>query len=135
VAKWSSTRHVKLVSYKRHSFSSRYTRDDVLVLAKVDSAHHLLSGQATKHILERAYSIFGQQEYLRLKDISPAHIYNLRKTFIYREHAQVYVHTHGPKNTLGERRKPEPNGRPGYLRVDTDPPGRFYRWKEGCLPP
>ena len=119
IAQWRSTRHVKLASYKRHTFATRYTRDDVLLLAGTDTAHRLLSGQATKHILERAYRVFGQAEYLRLKDISVAHIYNLRKTFTYREHAQVYVHTHGPKNTLGERRKPEPNGRPGYLRVDT----------------
>lgn len=119
IAKWRSTRHVKLASYKRHSFATRYTRDDVLLLAKTDTAHKLLSGQATKHILARAYGVFGQSEYLRLKDISVAHIYNLRKTFTYREHAQVYVHTHGPKNTLGQRRKPEPNGKPGYLRVDT----------------
>ncbi len=56
VAKWSDTRHVKLANYQRHSFASLYTRDDVLLLAKVDSAHHGLSGQATKHILERAYN-------------------------------------------------------------------------------
>jgi hypothetical protein len=105
--------------YHRHAFTTRYTRDDVLLLAKTDTAHRLLSGQATKHILERAYDVFGQSEYLRLKDISVAHIYNLRKTFAYREHAQVYIHTHGPKNPLGERRKPEPNGQPGFLRVDT----------------
>lgn len=131
VAKWLDTRHVKLANYQRHSFASLYTRDDVLLLAKVDSAHHGLSGQATRHILERAYSIFGQQEYLRLKDISPAHIYNLRKTFTYREHAQVYVHTHGPKNTLGERRKPEPNGRPGFIRVDTVHQGDSTDGKKG----
>ncbi len=112
IAKWRATRHVKLASYRRHAFASRYTREDILSLAKTDSAHKLLSGQATKHILERAYNVFGQQEYVRLKDISVAHIYNLRKTFAYREHAQVYIHTHGPKNTLGERRKPEPNGSP-----------------------
>ena len=103
IAKWRSTRHVKLAGYKRHQFATRYTRDDVLLLAKVDTAHNLLSGQATRHILERAYDVFGEKNYLRLKDISVAHIYNLRKTFTYREHAQVFIHTHGPKNTLVPR--------------------------------
>lgn len=131
ISRWLSTRHVKLASYKRHQFATHYTRDDVLLLAKTDTAHKLLSGQATRHILERAYDVFGQEDYLRLKDISVAHIYNLRKTFTYREHAQVYVHTHGPKNTLGERRKPEPNGKPGYLRVDTVHQGDSTDGKKG----
>src|SRR5476651_531713 len=131
IAKWRSTRHVKLAGYERHTFATRYTRDDILLLAKVDTAHKLLSGQATKHILERAYDVFVQEDYLRLKNISVAHIYNLRKTFTYREHAQVYVHTHGPKNTLGERRKPEPNGKPGYLRVDTVHQGDSTDGKKG----
>src|SRR5262245_27250999 len=98
IAKWKTTRHVNLASYSRHTFATRYTRDDVLLLAETDTAHQLLSGQATKHILERAYTVFGQSKYVRLKDISVSHIYNLRRTFIYREHAQVYIHTHGPKN-------------------------------------
>jgi hypothetical protein len=131
ISQWLSTRHVRLARYERHQFATRYTRDDVLLLAKTDTAHKLLSGQATRHILERAYDVFGQEDYLRLKDISVAHIYNLRKTFTYREHAQVYVHTHGPKNTLGERRKPEPNGRPGYLRVDTVHQGDSTDGKKG----
>jgi transposase InsO family protein len=131
IAKWRTTRHVKLASYKRHSFATHYTRDDVLLLAHVDTAHHLLSGQATKHILERAYSVFREAAYARLKNISVAHIYNLRKTFVYREHARVFVHTRGPKNTLGERRKPEPNGCPGYLRVDTVHQGDSTDGKKG----
>jgi hypothetical protein len=131
VTKWKATRHVKLASYHRHTFASRYSRDDVLLLAKTDTAHNLLSGQATKHILERAYTIFGQQEYLRLKDISVAHLYNLRHTFTYREHAQVYIHTHGPKNTLGERHKPEPNGQPGFIRADTVHQGDSPDGKKG----
>jgi hypothetical protein len=132
IAKWRSTRHVKLDGYERHQFATRYTRDDVLLLARVDTAHHLLSGQATKHILERAYDVFVQEDYLRLKNISVAHIYNLRKTFTYRQHAQVYIHTHGPKNILGERRKPEPNDKPGYLRVDTVHQGDATDGKKGC---
>ncbi len=131
ISKWNTTQHVTLARYERHQFATRYTRNDVLLLARTDTAHHLLSGQATRHILERAYDVFGQTEYLRLKDISVGHIYNLRKTFTYREHAQVYVHTHGPKNTLGERRKPEPNGRPGCIRADTVHQGDSTDGKKG----
>lgn len=132
IMKWRTTRHVKLAGYQRHSFATRYTRDDVLLLAKVDTAHHLLSGQATKHILERAYRVFGQTEYLRLQDISVGHIYNLRKTFVYCQNAHVFVHTHGVKNTLGVRRKPEPNGRPGFIRADTVHQGDSTDGGKGC---
>jgi hypothetical protein len=131
ITKWRSTNHVKLASYERHQFAVHYTRDDVLLLAKMDTAHHALSGPATMRILKREYSLYEHKEYARLAGISCSHLYNLRKTFAYREHAQVYVHTHGPKNTLGERRKPKPNGKPGYLRVDTVHQGDSPDGKKG----
>jgi hypothetical protein len=110
-------------SYERHSFPRTYTRDDMVLLANVDTAHHVLSGPATAHILNRAYTVFGDKAFERLANISPSHIYNIRKTFTYREHAQVYVHTHGPKNTLGERRKARAQ-RPAWLPADRHrPPG------------
>jgi transposase InsO family protein len=132
ITKWRTTHHVKLVSYTRHRFHTIYTRDDILLLAKVDTAHNLLAGPATKHILEREYDVFGHMEYVRLKDISVAHLYNLRHTFCYRDHAQVFIHTRAVKNTLGERRKPRPDGRPGFLRVDSVHQGDSPDGKKGC---
>jgi transposase InsO family protein len=105
--------------YQRRQFARIYTRDDIVLLAGVDTAHHVLSGPATAHILNRAYHEFKDKTYERLAGISPSHLYNLRKTLTYHNHAQVFTYTHGPKNTVGVRRKPKPNGKPGYLRVDT----------------
>jgi transposase InsO family protein len=52
-----------------------------------------------------------------LAGISPSHIYNLRKSAVY---ARVRVqHTQARQVAIGERRKPDPQGKPGYLRVDT----------------
>ena len=117
---WTETRKVRLKVYKRHKFATHYTRDDIVLLAGVDTAHNLLSGPATRCILEREYTVFGRQEFERLSRISASHIYNLRKTFTYHNNAVVFTHTKGnAKVTLGERRKPEPNGRPGFLRVDS----------------
>ncbi len=48
-----------------------------------------------------------------------AHIYNLRKRRGYRERRMVFTKTRATPVAIGERRKPEPGGRPGYLRVDT----------------
>jgi transposase InsO family protein len=51
--------------------------------------------------------------------VSVAHLYNLRKRRRYREFRMKYVKTRAVQVAIGERRKPQPEGRPGYLRVDT----------------
>ena len=48
-----------------------------------------------------------------------AHIYNLRKSATYRKRRIVYQATKPVSVSIGERRKPDPQGRPRYLRVDT----------------
>ena len=62
---------------------------------------------------------FADARYERLADISSAHIYNLRKLRGYRERVMVFTKTRPTPTAIGERRRPEPGGRPGYLRVDT----------------
>lgn len=110
---------VKQSSYQRRRFARRYTRADVELLALVDEAHDTLSGPATKRILEREHNAYGKPEYERLAGISVAHLYNLRRQSRYRERRLRYSKTRQTPVSIGERRKPEPDGRPGYLRVDT----------------
>jgi transposase InsO family protein len=110
---------VKEASYRRHRFAQRYTRGDIELLASVDEAHETLSGPATKRILEREYSEYGKPEYERLAEISVAHLYNLRKQRRYRECRLSYTKTRPTPVSIGERRRPDPQGQPGYLRVDT----------------
>jgi transposase InsO family protein len=105
--------------YRRHRFTQRYTRADVELLAAVDEAHETLSGPATRHILTREYNEFGQAEYERLATISVAHIYRLRKRATYRQRRLHFTKTNPTPVAIGERRRPESHGRPGYLRVDT----------------
>jgi transposase InsO family protein len=100
-------------------FTVHYTPSDVALLAEVDEAHETLSGPATRKILYRGYYEFADVRYERLADISSAHIYNLRKLRSYRERVMVFTKTRPTPISIGERRKPEPGGRPGYLRVDT----------------
>jgi transposase InsO family protein len=110
---------VKESSHRRHRFESRFTRADLELLARVDEAHETLSGPATKKILEREYEIYQHVAYERLATISVAHIYNLRKRRRYRECCMNYTQTRAVQVAIGERRKPQPEGRPGYIRVDT----------------
>jgi len=78
-----------------------------------------MSGPATRHILEREHARFGKAEYARLAKISVGHLYNLRASADYRQRLAVYEGTQPTAVSIAERRRPEPQGRPGYLRVDT----------------
>ena len=107
------------ISYKRHVFTKRYTAADILLLAKTDNLHGRLNGIATKLILQKEYQEFKKQEYKGVGNISVSHIYNFRKTKKYSYETLTYTKTNPVKRNIGERRKPEPNGKPGFLRVDT----------------
>lgn len=113
------TRQVKLAPYKRRKFPIHYTREDVILLAELDELHQTLSGPATKKICERMFTVFHDAHYERLATISVAHLYNLRHTYLYRCKYQTFTKTQHTAIPIGERRKPQPNGVPGYLRVDS----------------
>ena len=105
--------------YQRRKFAARYTEADVRLLAYVDQAHGTLSGPATRRILQREYREYHIEAYQRLAEISSAQIYRFRKTAEYRKRHTSYQPTRPTPIPIGERRKPDPNGRPGYLRIDT----------------
>ncbi len=110
---------VQLKAYRRRRFPERYTREDVVLLAAVDEAHETLSGPATRKILQRAYYDFKESKYRRLAELSVAQMYRLRKSRAYRQRRVAYQPTKPVQVAIGERRRPEPDRRPGYLRVDT----------------
>ena len=106
-------------SYRRNRFTTQYQAADVALLAAVDEAHETLSGPATQKILYREFYDYGDQRYRQLATISAPHIYNLRKSRAYRERKIIFRKTRPVKVTIGERRRSDPHGRPGYLRIDT----------------
>jgi transposase InsO family protein len=106
-------------AYRRHRFPNRYTRADIERLAEVDEAHETLSGPATQKILQREWHEFHDARYERLARLSVAQLYRLRKSRTYRQRRVAYQPTRPTHVAIGERRRPDPQGRPGYLRVDT----------------
>ena len=100
-------------------FPVKYNTEDLELLIEVDPAHQRLSGPATRRILEREWHVFGKREYARLAEISVAHLYNLRHSAGYRQRASEFTLTKPSGISIGERRRPDPQGSPGYLRVDT----------------
>ena len=105
--------------YRRRRFPVKYSSQDVALLATVDRAHDWLSGPATLHILKREHEQFGHSEFARLAEMSVAHLYNLRHGTRYRKLAARWEPTRPSAIPIGERRKPDPQGRPGFLRIDT----------------
>ena len=119
IARYTASGRVQPTVYRRRRFPERFTRADIELLASVDEAHETLSGPATRRILEREVQLYGQQQYARLATISVAHLYNLRRTERYGQRRLNYTKTRPTTVAIGERRKPEPCGQPGYLRLDT----------------
>lgn len=103
----------------RQCFPTRYTLTDLELLVEVDRAHGRLSGPATRRILQREWQVFGNPAYARLSEISVGHLYNLRNSTGYRHRAVEFNHTQPATIPIGERRRPDPKGAPGYLRIDT----------------
>lgn len=119
VSSYREKGQVKAQPYQRHRFAARYTTADIELLAYVDRMHGGLSGPATQRILERECCAYGQAVFERLAGISVAQIYRFRKTAAYRKRNSTYQPTRPTPVSIGERRRPDPRGRPGYLRVDT----------------
>lgn len=107
------------VEYQRNSFPTRYSPADIVLLCKTDNIHQRLNGYATKQILVREYQKFGKSEYEKISKISVAHLYRLRTTRVYLSRNLTFKNTQAVQRNIGERRKPEPQGKPGYIRVDT----------------
>jgi transposase InsO family protein len=115
----AQTGKVEAKVYRRQRFAAKYTPADTALLAQVDRAHERLSGPATQRILKREYAEFGNRKFMRLAEISVAHLYNLRNSAAYRKVAAVFEPTRPSPVSIAERRRPDPRGAPGYLRVDT----------------
>ena len=119
IGQYLATGEVKSERGRGRRFAGRYTKADIVLLAEVDEAHGGLSGPATRKILYREYYEFADARYERLAAISSAHIYNLRQRRAYRERREHFEKTRPSPVSIGERRKPDPRGLPGQLRVDT----------------
>ena len=99
-------------------FSRIYTDDDTRMLAKMDELHGTPCGAIMKIFFVRALEQ-GDDAFKRLAGISASHIYNLRGKKIYQNIRINYTKTTPKPSNIAERKKPNTNGKPGYLRVDT----------------
>ncbi len=112
-----------------NGFEKVYTDKDIQLLVALDKRHDTPNGFRVKKLCERAFNEFGESDYEQLSHISMSHIYNLRKSSGYKKQRHHYEKTKSNKSVqIGARRKPQSNGQPGYIRIDTVHQGDF----DGC---
>ena len=109
------------VNTERHySFPRKYSVSDIARLIETDNAHGRISGDATKEILEREYRLFGKEAFAFISCISVSHIYNIRKHSRQYEKAVLFMEkTRSTQVAIARRAKPFPEGKPGFVRVDS----------------
>ena len=103
----------------QRGFARKFTPADVALLAETDALHATLSGPATKQLMQRAYAVYGDTRYQRLAGLSVSHLYNLRAQAGYRTKRVHWTKTKGQAIPIAQRRPPAPEGRPGFIRIDS----------------
>lgn len=124
VSRWIENRlaPVPLVSRYRAPaapFARKYTEDDIELLAEMDRANEDVCGPAVVHLFQRAFIVYGDKRYERLAKLSVSHLYNLRKSTGYQAIRVHFTKTRAVCNPIGLRKAPRPNGRAGWVRIDS----------------
>jgi hypothetical protein len=104
--------HKKYIRGQSHKI---YSDKDVALLSETDILHKRLNAESTKKILLKEAEI--HEKYKNIANVSASHINNLRK-----RHAYKGLYLNGTKANvvmIGTTCKPENNGMPGSIRVDT----------------
>jgi transposase InsO family protein len=106
---------------QRNGFRRKYSPTDIALLIKTDVTHNHLSGEATQKILQREHRVYHHEAYKTISEISVSHLYNIRNhnRQYTSSRAKWITHTRAVQVLIGIRAKPRPEGRPGFLRVDT----------------
>ncbi len=119
IQKYTKTGKINWAPCRTNGFEKKYSHQDIALLAKTDELHNTPCGHAVKKICERAFSVFSDDEYKQLSGLSISHLYNLRDSERYKKQRRTFTKTQARQVAIGERRKPSPEGKPGYIRIDT----------------
>ncbi len=119
IKQYTQTGKINWTPCRQNGFAKKYTDNDILLLAKTDELHDTPCGPAVKKLCERAHDVFDDKAYQRLSKISVSHLYNLRDSDRYKQKRRNFTKTQSRQVAIGERRKPYPEGKPGYIRIDT----------------
>jgi len=124
VSRWQRNRLAETPLVKRYGgpaapFARKYTPADIGLLVEMDKANEDVCGPAIAHLLQRAYRAYDDPRYERLATLSVSHLYNLRKSAGYQSQRKHFTSTRPVCNAIGVRKAPGPEGRAGFVRIDT----------------
>ncbi len=109
----------KRYSAPKSAFARRYTPLDLALLVQVDMAYNNVCGATTVAVLKRQFEVYGDERFANLSNLSASHLYNLRASRPYKAQRLEVVKTRAVQVPIGVRKAPAPNGRAGFIRVDT----------------
>lgn len=124
IARWQKNRLAAVPLTKRYGrpavpFARKYTPADIVLLVEMDQANEDACGPAIVHLFQRAHQTYGDSRYARLASLSVSHLYNLRKSLGYQAQRKHFTSTRPVCNAIGVRKAPAPDGRAGFVRIDT----------------
>ncbi len=116
IGQYAKTGQMCWTPSRSNGFDVKYGSNEIQLLAQMDERHDTPCGQAVKKLCERAWTVFNDEKH---KKLSVSHLYNLRACERYQRHRRVFTETRPRQIAIGERRKPQPEGKPGYVRIET----------------
>jgi len=119
ITQYLRTGQVQITEYQRHSFTNKYQDCDIKLLAFTDELHEFPNGNTVKTTLERLAA--SDPQYKSIAGVSVSHIYNLRKKTAYQRITKRFTKTKSKygRDKIGQRQEPQPQGRPGFIRIDS----------------
>lgn len=119
IAVFFETEDIQPFSGYRRKFPIKYLKDDLMLLARTDELHGFPNAASLKYTLQSLAK--HNTDFNNIAKISIAHVYNLRRCARYHRLTRRFQKTKSSATgkKIGLRQKPQPEGRPGYLRVDT----------------
>ena len=106
---------------KRNRFKKSTPRKMLNFSAEADNAYRRMSGDAMRKVFEDEFKMYGKKRIQKFVKIShgPTSIVFALPTHTKREVSLTVERTISVSRSIGIRKKPQPNGKPGYIRADT----------------
>jgi len=93
IKQYTKTGRIRWTPCLNNGFDTKYQNKDIQLLAQMDERHDTPCGHAVKKLCDRAYHVFGDQDYASLSELSVSHLYNLRVTDIYKRQRRTFTKT------------------------------------------
>lgn len=119
IAMWKKEKKIVRKERTQPEFERVYGVADIALLAEVALAYRHQNGKALKGVMRDMYHTYNDLRFERLAKISVSRLYDLKRTQVFLSRAGVYTKTRPVAVPIGERKKPYPEGKPGYIRVDS----------------